>query len=77
MGAAYFNDLIFLFIGSYFIAIALEKWHLHKRFALLVLLRIGQRPKVILLGFMVIAWFLSMWLSNTCTAATLLPMVCV
>jgi sodium-dependent dicarboxylate transporter 2/3/5 len=56
------------------VALSLEKWMLHKRFALLVLLRIGEKPKLILLGFMAIAWFLSMWLSNTCTAAVLLPM---
>lgn len=74
ISSAYFNDLIFLFIGSYCVAIALEKWNLHKRFALKILLLIGLRPKLILFGFMIISYLLSMWLSNTCTAAMLVPM---
>jgi len=71
---AYFSDLSFLFIGSFIIAIALERWNLHKRFALSILRFIGMRPRLILLGFMTIGGFISMWLSNSCTTAMLLPM---
>jgi sodium-dependent dicarboxylate transporter 2/3/5 len=72
----YFSDLTFLFLGSYLVAISLEKWECHRRFALFFLVKVFgvKRPKLVLLGFMVIAWFCSMWLSNTCTAAMLLPM---
>ncbi len=72
--SSYFGDLTFLFIGSYVMAIALEKWELHKRFALIVLRALGTRPKLILLGFMTLSWFISQWLSNSATAAMLLPM---
>ncbi len=76
ISASYFSDLTFLFLGSYLVAIALEKWNCHRRFALFFLVKIFgvNRPKLVLLGFMCIAWFCSMWLSNTCTAAMLLPM---
>jgi len=76
ISSSYFSDLTFLFLGSYLVAISLEKWNCHRRFALFFLLKIFgvKRPKLVLLGFMCIAWFCSMWLSNTCTAAMLLPM---
>ncbi|EFC43199.1 predicted protein, partial [Naegleria gruberi] len=71
---AYFSDLSFLFIGSFMVTISLEKWNLHRRFSLAILSFIGMRSHLILLGFMLISGFLSMWLSNTCTTAMLLPM---
>jgi sodium-dependent dicarboxylate transporter 2/3/5 len=46
----------------------MEKWNLHKRIALRILLLVGSKPKRILLGFMGSTWFLSMWVSNTATA---------
>jgi len=64
----YFNSIIFLFIGGFVVALAMEKWNLHKRIALKILLMVGTRPKRILLGFMGSTWFLSMWVSNTATA---------
>jgi len=72
-GAAYGNKLIFLFMGGFFIAIAIERWNLHKRIALNIILLIGTNLKKIVLGFMIATAFLSMWISNTATAVMMLP----
>jgi sodium-dependent dicarboxylate transporter 2/3/5 len=74
IATAYFNDQIFIFITSYIIAIGIEECNLHKRFALTILYMTFGIPILILGGFMFIAFFLSMWLNNTSTAAMLLPM---
>ncbi len=71
----YFNHLIFLFIGGFLIALAMEKWHLHRRIALKLLLLIGVSPARILLGFMVATAFLSMWISNTATTMMMVPIL--
>lgn len=72
---AYINYVIFLFIGGFFMALALEKWGLHKRIALKILSYLGGSPFKILLGFMLASAFLSMWMSNTATAMMMLPIV--
>jgi len=69
----YLRWVSFLLLGGFLIAIALQKWNLHKRFALQVLRLMGNRPATIVLGFMIAAAFLSMWLSNTATTMMLLP----
>ena len=69
----YVNSTIFLFIGGFMIAVTMEKWRLHKRIALWVIRRIGGGPARIILGFMVAAAFLSMWISNTATAIMMVP----
>jgi sodium-dependent dicarboxylate transporter 2/3/5 len=69
----YVNSTIFLFIGGFMIAVTMEKWTLHKRIALWIIRRIGGGPSRIILGFMVAAAFLSMWISNTATAIMMVP----
>lgn len=70
---AYMNSTILLFVGGFMIALAMERWRLHKRIALVIIRFIGGGPSRIVLGFMVAAWFLSMWISNTATAIMMLP----
>lgn len=73
VSATYFNDVIFLFMGGFMVALAMERWNLHKRIALNILCITGVSPSRILLGFMLSSFFLSMWISNTATAMMMLP----
>ncbi len=69
----YANPIIFLFMGGFLIAIAMQKWNLHRRIALLTLRRVGISPRRIVLGMMIATAFLSMWVSNTATTLMMLP----
>ena len=70
----YMSWLILLFLGGFLIAIAVERWNLHRRIALHILRIIGGQPHRLVLGFMVATAFLSMWLSNTATTMMMMPM---
>ena len=69
----YGNPIIFLFIGGFLIAIAIEKWNLHSRIALGIVQAIGTSPRRIIGGFLFSTAFLSAWISNTATALMMLP----
>ncbi len=71
--APYASPIVFLFLGGFLIAIALEKWNLHRRFALMTLRLVGTQPHRIVLGLMLATGFLSMWVSNTATTLMMLP----
>lgn len=71
--SAYGNDTIFLFMGGFMVALAMEKWNLHRRIALNIINVIGTNTDRIILGFMVATGFLSMWISNTATAMMMVP----
>lgn len=71
--AEYGDPVVFLFLGGFLLAIAMQRWNLHRRIALHVLLLVGQQPKRQVAGFMLATGFISMWVSNTATAIMMLP----
>jgi sodium-dependent dicarboxylate transporter 2/3/5 len=73
VAGTYFNNIIFLFIGGFIVALAMQRWNLHRRIALRIIMIIGTSPRRILLGFMVATAFLSMWISNTATTMMMVP----
>lgn len=75
VSSTYFNHVIFLFIGGFLVALAMQKWDLHKRIAIKILMLTGSSPARILLGFMLATSFLSMWISNTATAMMMVPIL--
>jgi len=71
--SSYGNKMIFLYMGGFMIAIAMEKWNLHKRIALSIIKSVGTNASNIILGFMIATALLSMWISNTATTLMMLP----
>src|ERR671921_964351 len=73
ISANYADRVVFLFLGGFLLAKAVEKSNLHKRFALNILKIFGTNPKYIVAAFMMVTWFLSAWMSNTATTMLMLP----
>jgi sodium-dependent dicarboxylate transporter 2/3/5 len=71
----YMEQTIFLFIGGFFIAYAMEKWDIHHRLAYRIILLTGNSPARILAGIMLSAFLISMWISNTATTLMLVAAV--
>lgn len=67
----YTDSIVFLFIGGFMLAFAIEKWHLHKRIALKILTIVGTKPSTILFGVMISTYLISNWISNTATTMML------
>ncbi|XP_074980556.1 solute carrier family 13 member 1 isoform X3 [Caretta caretta] len=75
VASAYFKDFHLLLTGVICLATSIEKWNLHKRIALKMVMMVGVNPAWLTLGFMISCGFLSMWLSNTSTAVMVMPIV--
>ena len=73
VSAPYADPTIFLFMGGFVLALGIQRWGLHRRLALMVVLAVGTKPKQLVLGFMIATGFMSMWVSNTATAVVMLP----
>ncbi len=72
--APYGHHLIFLMMGGFLMARAIERWRLHLRMALAIVSTVGGGPRRLILGFMLATFFLSMWISNTSTTLIMLPL---
>jgi len=73
VAASYASPEIYLFMGGFFIAVAMQRWNLHRRIALGIVDFVGVKGDRIILGFMAATAFLSMWISNTATTMMMLP----
>ena len=71
--SSYGDNTIFLFMGGFLIALAMQKWNLHKRIALFIISLVGTSTEMIVLGFMLATGLLSMWISNTATSMMMVP----
>jgi solute carrier family 13 (sodium-dependent dicarboxylate transporter), member 2/3/5 len=70
---AYGNPLVFLFLGGFVLALAMQRWGLHRRIALMTIRAVGTEPRRMVGGFMLATAGLSMWVSNTATTVMMLP----
>jgi sodium-dependent dicarboxylate transporter 2/3/5 len=73
VGGGYGNSTVFLILGGFLLALAMERWNLHKRVAYSIVVRAGARPRLLVLGMMAATAFVSMWTSNTSTALMMIP----
>ncbi|WP_306371010.1 DASS family sodium-coupled anion symporter [Nocardiopsis sp. CC223A] len=73
VSSSYGSDIIFLFMGGFMLALAMQKWNLHKRIALTIVSKVGSNSAGLIGGFMIATGFITMWVSNTATAVMMLP----
>jgi sodium-dependent dicarboxylate transporter 2/3/5 len=71
--ASYGHKMVFLYMGGFMIALAMEKWNLHRRIALNIINFVGTNIRSVVFGFMLATALLSMWISNTATTMMMLP----
>ncbi len=71
--APFANPIIYLFLGGFLIAIAMQRWNLHQRIAINLIGALGAQPRHIILGFLLSSALISMWVSNTATTLMMLP----
>lgn len=71
--ASYGDQVIYLFMGGFFLAVTMERWNLHKRIALYIIRAVGSSPSMMIMGFMAATALLSMWISNTACAVMMVP----
>lgn len=74
VAAPYASDVVFLFLGGFVLALTMQRWGLHRRIALRIVLRVGTHPTRLIGGFMLATAMISMWVSSTATAMMMLPM---
>ncbi|MFQ3872259.1 SLC13 family permease [Staphylococcus sp. Mo2-1] len=73
VASAYADPIVFMYMGGFIIALAIEKWNLHKRIAMTIISLMGSNSNRIILGTMIATAFISMWISNAATALMMLP----
>jgi solute carrier family 13 (sodium-dependent dicarboxylate transporter), member 2/3/5 len=73
VSVSYGDQIIFLFMGGFMLGLAIEKWNLHRRIALGIVKITGTSGDRIILGFILSAGFISMWISNTATTMMMFP----
>ncbi|WP_017571142.1 SLC13 family permease [Nocardiopsis halotolerans] len=73
VASSYGSDTIFLFMGGFMLALAMQKWNLHKRIALFIVSKVGSNTAGLVGGFMIATGFITMWVSNTATSVMMLP----
>ena len=73
--APYANPIIYLFLGGFILALAVERWNLHRRISLAILAKTGTDGRRLIGGFMLVCAMLSMWMTNTSTTMMLLPIL--
>ena len=73
LAGIFFNSTSFILVVGQFMSLAVVRWGLHQRICNAVAAALGRRVETLVAGFMISAWFLSMWISNTATTLSLLP----